>query len=362
MDFPFYDINISYEENWRKGPPVASKNVDIPKRSAKKRKKFLGFDVNSLFGIPAGPLLNSDFMKAAFDWGFDVSTYKTVRSAFFPCHPHPNVLFVDSPEDLHPEKTPRLTAVKKHKKHHSEVSITNSFGVPSQDPEIWQKDVRKALAHAKDGQLLILSFMGTVRKDQTQKEFINDFAKAARRALETGAKVLEVNLSCPNLGNEGLVCYDLEMTKKICQAIRKVIGSTPLLIKIGYYKNEKDLLRLAQITNEYANGVAAINTLQVEIVDKKGRQALPGKMRLRSGVCGKSIRWAGLETVKKLNNIRLKNNFDFVIVGVGGVMTAGDYLEYRKSGADLVQSATGAMFNHYLAHEIFQSEKCDYLF
>lgn len=352
MNAFFYDIYRSYNENYDLGPIALDKLSKPSLKIAKRGSKFLGFFVNLPFGIPAGPLLNSKFVKAAFDFGFAVSTYKTVRSRSFPSHPYPNVLFVDTSFKLCPQKTPRLTALERNNKAVSKISITNSFGVPSQNPKIWQEDVRKALSYAKKGQLLILSFMGTVKKNQSQQKFIDDFAFTAKLANETGVKVLEVNLSCPNIGNEGLVCYDLETTKKICKAIRKAIGNKPFIVKVGFYQNEKSLNKLAEIINEYANAVAAINTLAVEVVDKNGYQALPGKNRIKSGVCGASIKWAGLEMVKKLDKIRRENNYKFEIVGIGGVMTPKDYFEYRNAGADLVQSATGAMWNPYLASQI----------
>lgn len=142
------------------------------------------------------------------------------------------------------------------------------------------------------------------------------------------------------------------VTEKICKAIRKVIGKTPLILKVGYYKNYEDVEKIAKITNRYANAISSINTLQVEVVDKNSKQALPGPNRLRSGVCGSAIKWAGLEMVKKLNKVRKDRKYKFEIVGVGGVMTSKDYFEYRKAGADLVQSATGAMWNPLLAYEI----------
>lgn len=353
MNAPFYDIYASYDENYVKGP-VGLRKYKIPKRDVSQKFTFLGFPVNLPFGIPAGPLPNSKFIKAAFDFGFDVSTYKTVRADFFPSHPYPNVLYVKAPQELHPNKISRLTASPK--KTSKKINITNSFGVPSKKPPIWQKDVKRAKKFEKDGQLLILSFMGTVKKNQTQKEFIKDFAKAAKLAKATGVKALEANLSCPNIGNEGLVCYNLDVTEKICKEVRKVIGKTPLILKVGYYKNKKDIERLAKIADKYANAIASINTLQVEIVNKKGNQALPGNNRLRSGVCGDTIRWAGLEMVKKLNRIRKAKKYKFEIVGVGGVMSASNYFKYRKAGADLVQSATGAMWNPYLAYEIWKKE------
>lgn len=356
MEKTFYDISISYEDNYKKGPPIAFSLIKPPKRRATKKNKFLGFNVNLPFGIPPGPLLNSKFIKAAFDWGFDVSTYKTVRSDFFPCHPFPNVLYVNTDGELHPDKTPRLIASSTTNKPKNEYSITNSFGVPSQKPEIWQEDVKKALTYVKDGQLLILSFMGTVLPNQTPQEFIDDHIKAAKLAMETGVKALEVNLSCPNIGNEGLICYDLNMTEQVTKAIRKTIGNTPLILKVGYYKNQKDMEKLSQIANKYANAIAMINTLQVEVVDEHGNQALPGKNRLRSGICGAGITWAGLDMVRKFKKIKDKNKYNFEIVGIGGVMTPDDYFQYKKTGADCVQSATGAMWNPYLAYQIWEKE------
>ena len=354
----FYDTGLTYDQNYSKGP-LGLKTLKKPvfKESEKSGFRFLGFPIDIPFGIPAGPLLNSKFIKGAFDFGFAVSVYKTVRADTFPCHPYPNVLYVNTPLELHPEKTPRLIATGRFPQNSSAVNITNSFGVPSKTPIEWQKDVRKAKTYEKNGQLLILSFMGTVKKNQTQEEFIADFAKAAKFANQTGVKALEANLSCPNIGNEGLVCYNLTITEKVCNAIRKVIGKTPLILKVGYYKNFKDVERLAEIANKYADAISSINTLQVEVVDENGNQALPGSNRLRSGVCGNSIRWAGLEMVKKLNKIRTANDYKFEIVGVGGVMTVKDYLEYRKAGADLVQSATGTMWNPYLAYEISKKIK-----
>lgn len=357
MQPTFYDPGLSYEENYIKGPPLFSLTQKPPKRNILKKYKHLGFEVNLPFGIPPGPLLNSKFMKAAFEWGFDVSTYKTVRASEFPCHPFPNVLPVEiEGEELHPDRTPRLTTRKNYLNDLNHLSITNSFGVPSRKPQEWQEDVKEALTYVGDGQLMILSFMGTVRPNQTQEEFVNDFATAAKLSDETGTKILEANLSCPNIGNEGLVCYNLEATEAVCKEIRNRIGSTPLILKVGYYKNDNDIEKLAEIASKYAHAIAAINTLQVEVVDEKGEQALPGPNRLRSGICGAGIKWAGLEMTRKLDAVRRKHRYDFEIVGIGGVMTPEDYQKYIDAGADSVQSATGAMWNPYLAYDIWRKE------
>lgn len=350
LQTPFYDPTKSYEENYEKGPFGAFADREVYKQKGKAQHNYLGNKVYLPFGIPAGPILNSNFAKAAFEKGFDVVVYKTVRSDFYPCHPFPNVLSVDIQGDLTVEKLQKpLIANTNYQKP---ISITNSFGVPSKKADVWQADVKKAISYARRGQVLVLSFMGTVRENQTQKQFIEDTILAGRLAYETGAKILEVNLSCPNIGNEGLVCYNLEVTKQIANGLRRVIGNTPLILKVGHYSDDKQIEKLAEIANEYANAIAGINTLQAAVVNKKGEQALPGKNRLKSGVCGNAIKWAGLEIVKKLNKIRRKKNYKFSLDGVGGVTVPEDYFEYKKAGADAVMSATGAMWNPYLAQEI----------
>src|SRR3989344_5256259 len=348
---PFYDPTLSYEDNYDKGPFSSFASGDKYIQQGEPQHDFLGHKVFLPFGIPAGPLLNSKFVKGAFEKGFDVCVYKTVRANPFPCHAFPNVLSVHFKENKLSLNRLQKNLVADDQ-YEDPISITNSFGVPSRKPEVWQEDVRKAIRSAGPGQVMILSFMGTVKKDQTQKEFIEDYILAAKLAKETGAKILEANLSCPNIGNEGLVCYNLEVTKKITDGIRKVIGNTPLVLKVGYYKDDKSLKKLAEIANEYSDDVAGINTMQAVVVDENGNQALPGPNRLRSGLCGAGIKWAGLDFVEKLKRVKDKNNYKFSITGVGGVTRAEDYFEYRKAGADAVMSATGAIWNPLLAQEI----------
>lgn len=351
---PFYDPTKSYEENYDGGPFGAFADGKVLKQIGEPKYDFFGQKIYLPFGIPAGPVINSNFVKASFEKGFDIVVYKTVRTDFFPCHPLPNILSVHIDGNLTIDKSKEKLIADTN--YTEPLSITNSFGVPSKKPEIWQEDVKKALSHADAGQVLILSFMGTVRQNQSQEDFIKDYALASKLSIETGAKVLETNLSCPNIGNEGLVCYNTKVTEMVCDAIRQEIGNTPLIIKIGYFEDDQKLFEIAKIADKYADGISAINTIQAEIVDKKGNQALPGKMRNRSGVCGTSIKWAGIDMVKRLKKIREENGFNFSIEGVGGVMESTDYFDYIKSGADSVMSATGAMWNPYLAQEIKESK------
>ena len=79
---------------------------------------------------------------------------------------------------------------------------------------------------------------------------------------------------------------------------------------------------------------------------------MKGQNRVKSGICGAGIKWAGLDMVKRLKKIRDENNYKFSITGVGGVMNKEDFKEYQNIGAEIVMSATGAMWDPYLAQKI----------
>jgi dihydroorotate dehydrogenase len=161
---------------------------------------------------------------------------------------------------------------------------------------------------------------------------------------------MEVNFSCPNEGTSELLCYDPARSEAVIRAIKAEIKNIPLIVKISYYQDEENLRDFIKKVGPLVQGIAAINTIFSEIINESGGEALPG--RTHSGVCGAGVRWAGLDMVKRLKKIREELNFSYSIIGVGGVMNAEDFFEYRAAGADVVMSATGAMWNPYLAKEI----------
>lgn len=360
QNLPFYDPIKTYEENYDEGPYGAFADGRVFEQVGQPQYDFLGQKVYLPFGIPAGPLLNSNFCQAAFDKGFDIIHYKTRRSGEFPCNPHPNVLFVETDGDLTLEKSKTPLVGSLQQPADPAFSITNSFGNPSPKAEVWQEDMKKAVESAGQGQLLIASVVGTIKEGFSPEDYYDDFALCAKLAQETGVKVIELNLSCPNVASEGVLCYSPDAVEAICQKVRAVVGDKiKLLAKFGYFSiSQQNLLEdIMQRIDPFIDGIAAINTIPAPVVNEKGQQALPGEGRLVAGICGAGIKWAGLDIVKRLDRIRKNLGSDFAIIGVGGVMSPKDFFEYRSAGADVVQSATGAMWNPYLAKEIKEKEK-----
>ena len=350
----FYDPTRTFEDNYANGP-FNMGQIDYQDENTASKFSFLGFPVRSPFGIAAGSLPTSRHTNAAFKLGYDVVVYKTQRSGEFPSNPFPNVLPLDVRGDITLDRLKEPFVVRSDfPENLKELSITNSFGVPSYGPTVWGDDLTRAVAGVGIGQLLIMSVVGTIREGMTPSQYYNDFAVAALEAKDAGTQVIEINLSCPNVASEGIICYSIDAVYEICKLTKEAIGETPLVIKVGYYTpDQQELLeRIVEKVSPYIGAISSINTLSGEIVKEDGSQALPGKGRLRSGICGAGIAWAGLDMVRRLHTLRREKGYTYEIIGVGGVMSPADFSDYRKVGADLVQSVTGAMWNPDLAAQI----------
>jgi dihydroorotate dehydrogenase (NAD+) catalytic subunit len=353
-----YDPTKTFDDNFDHGPFPDQANATPFTDSGEPQYSFVGHKIYSPFGIGAGSLPTSKHVGYAFELGFDVVCYKTQRSVPFAANEFPNVTYLDVDGDLTLEKLkdPIVGRLKENKPP-KELTITNSFGNPSRGPKYWAGDIKQAVAAQGKGQLLIVSVVGTIQEGFSQEDYYQDFANTAAIAAEAGAPVIEVNLSCPNVANEGIICYTYDAVMEICRRIKEKIGDTPLVAKIGYFAPEQQelLQKTVKDASQYVAAWSCINTLVAKVVDEAGNQLLPGAGRLQSGACGAGIKWAGLDMVKRLDTIRKQSSLDFEIIGIGGVMDPQDFADYRTAGANVVQSVTGAMWNPNLAAEIKQS-------
>jgi len=349
----FFDPAKTFDDNFDNGPFL----TDLPafKNTGEPAYSFLGHKLYSPFGIAAGSLPTSKHVSGAFKHGFDVVCYKTQRSAQFPCNDFPNVVYIDIDGDLTLEKAAKpLLGHATTEAPLEQLTITNSFGNPSRGPDFWVEDMKHAVSTQGKGQLLISSVVGTIQDGFTRDDYYDDFAKTAALAVGAGVQAIEINLSCPNVANEGVICYTHDAVVEICRRTKELIGDVPIIAKVGYFSDTQQAL-LEQIvldSSPYLSAFSAINTIQAPVVDEQGNQLLPGEGRLKAGICGTSIKWAGLDMVKRLDALRKKNKLDYEIIGVGGVMAPADFHQYRAAGADVVQSVTAAMWNDQLAAEI----------
>ena len=149
------------------------------------------------------------------------------------------------------------------------------------------------------------------------------------------------------------------LTRKLAgldAAIHALNGSRVIAIKAvtSVKVGKKRTWKLSAAARAGVRGVSGINTISMKVLDKKGDPAL-GPGRLTSGICGNPIRHAALEFIQQARAINEKEKLGLAIIGTGGVTLPEHFTEFLNAGADIVMTATGMMWDPYLAlrhHEI----------
>lgn len=345
-DRPIYDINRTWEENGQEGPFFSK---EIPERApCKPECSFLGLPVASRIGVAAGPLLNSRWTSLAADLGFDIITYKTIRSRAHPCHPLPNVIFVDTPEPLHPSPKPTLVQREHSPQTMKDIAITNSFGMPSRGPNFLFYDIHRARTLLKKNQVLVVSIVGS---GSDKDELTADFVQAAKLAAKGGAQVIEVNFSCPNVtSGQGSLYLDAQMVAHIGRAVVDA-ARLPIVMKVGTFPDTITLSQtLSAAVDAGLQGVCGINSVMGEVFTADGAPAL-GKERITSGICGAPILDAASAFLREAREVIDRKNLPLTLMGVGGVTEAHDFDTLLSNGADFALTATGMMWNPMLAQQ-----------
>lgn len=334
---PIYDISKTYLENAEEGPFFHAKIPHRPK--SKTPVDFLGHTLASPLGVPAGPLLNSKWVSLAAKLGFDLLVYKTIRSFAHPGHQLPNMIYVEptGPHTARPIEEPSS----------EELTVTNSFGMPSRSPDYLLADIDAAKRSLGKEQLLIVSIVGTPNQGMS---FLDDFVRTALFAKAAGAPVIEANFSCPNVDrSEGSLYTSPETVREYASAIAKAIHPIPLILKVGEIPDAKLLKQvLHSAALGGAKGICGLNSVSMKILDRHGKPAL-GQGRELSGVCGAAIRDRALHFVRTASNIIQKDRLDLTLLGCGGITAPEHFDLFLEAGALIAMSATGMMWDPLIA-------------
>ena len=148
-----YRIDETYDWNYAH-PPALPSDMFVP--DCPGAWDFCGLPIGSPLGMPAGPLLNSGWVLYYAALGFDVLTYKTVRSSARPSHALPNLLPVRSTPLTH-----GAAIVVADRERPDPDSWAISFGMPSKDPAVWQQDVEAARKGLPPGKVLVVSVVAS---------------------------------------------------------------------------------------------------------------------------------------------------------------------------------------------------------
>lgn len=326
---PSYDWHRTYDWNYEHAPDLVE--VDIP--SVPGSWDFCGLPVASPLGVPAGPLLNGKWCLYYASLGFDVLTYKTVRSRERACYPLPN---------LQPVACGQLTGAETEVLAQSEMtgSWAVSYGMPSKSPEIWRADIEATRNKLTAGKLLSVSVVGTVQAGWSIDDLADDYAQCAKWAVESGADSVETNFSCPNVSTcDGQLFQQPSDARCVAQRVRESVGSVPYIAKIGHTPTEEAASNLLDAIGDSIDALAMTNSVATQV--RNGESfVFDGQRR---GICGGAIRDASLCQTGMFARLIQQRGDNIRLIGVGGIQNADDVHAYLTAGAHACHIATAAM-------------------
>jgi dihydroorotate dehydrogenase len=248
--------------------------------------------------------------------------------------------------------SPSATLVPQPSPDLEELAVTNSFGMPSKSPPFLLEDISRANAALQEGQVMVVSVVGTIRENCT---FLEDFVQAALLAKEAGAKIIEANFSCPNVDkSEGCLYMSPSTVANLGKALAKAIAPIPLIIKVGIFATDTQMRDVfCAAARADVRAISGINTVSMPVVNDQGHPAL-GPKRLTSGICGGPIRNIALHFIEQAARINTREKLDLTLIGVGGITLPQHFNQFLNAGAKIAMSATGMMWDPYLAARFHQ--------
>jgi dihydroorotate dehydrogenase (NAD+) catalytic subunit len=181
-------------------------------------------------------------------------------------------------------------------------------------------------------------------------ETYDEYKKVARiLSAAKGVHALEVNISCPNVKNGGVSFgCDPKIAAKVTRAVKDET-SLPVIVKLT--PNVTDITIIAQAVEKAgADAISLINTLTGMSVDLKTRR--PHLKNITGGLSGPAIKPVALRMVWQV-----VQKVSVPVIGIGGIMTTRDALEFLILGAKAVQIGTANFINPHATIEIIDGIK-----
>jgi dihydroorotate dehydrogenase (NAD+) catalytic subunit len=172
-------------------------------------------------------------------------------------------------------------------------------------------------------------------------ETVEEYATLARKLRSvSGISAVEVNISCPNVENRGLVfACDPEASRRVIDGVRRTLGGElPIIAKLS--PDVTDLVSIAKgVVDAGADALALINTVLGMVINLDTmRPHLGGKT---GGLSGPAIKPIAIRAVYQVHEAMPKTP----ILGMGGISNGRDALEMIAAGASGVSIGTASFGN-----------------
>ncbi len=176
---------------------------------------------------------------------------------------------------------------------------------------------------------------------------------AGRLDSQAGVHAIELNISCPNVKRGGISFGSVpDEAFKVTAAVRKETG-LPLIVKLS--PNVTDIREMARAAESGgADSISLINTLLGMAIDVDARR--PHLKNITGGLSGPAIKPIALRMVWQAAGA-----VSIPVIGIGGISTARDALEFLIAGATAVQVGTANFVNPAVTVDIIKGIE-QYLF
>ncbi len=198
--------------------------------------------------------------------------------------------------------------------------LLNAMGLPNPGIDYFAGEIEEA---KKAGVPIIGSVFGGTE---------DEIAELASAMAQTGVQAVELNLSCPHAKGYGAeIGSTPQMVELVCRKAKHGL-KIPLFAKLT--PNTSDIAALAKAAERGgADAIVAINTLKGMAIQPEAR--MPILANRIGGLSGPAIRPVGVRCVYEIfEAVRIP------IIGVGGISSGTDALEYIMAGAGAVQIGT----------------------
>ena len=217
--------------------------------------------------------------------------------------------------------------------------MLNSIGLQNIGVEVF---IKEKLSYLKQFDTkIIVNFFG---------DSIKEYVKTAERlSSANGIHALEMNISCPNKqAGWSIFGTDPKVTFKVVSAVRKITDLT-LIVKLS--PNVTDIALMAKTAEDAgADAVSIINTLTGMAINAKTRQ--PRLANIIGGLSGPAIKPIALRMVWECHKaVRIP------IIGIGGIISAEDAIEFMLAGASAVAVGTANFVNPKAMQDIIDDMK-----
>jgi dihydroorotate dehydrogenase (NAD+) catalytic subunit len=159
-----------------------------------------------------------------------------------------------------------------------------------------------------------------------------------------GIAALEVNISCPNVKRGGVAFGTVpSMAAAVTEAVKKA-ADVPVIVKLS--PNVNDIGEMARaVESAGADSISLINTLIGMAIDVERRK--PVLANVIGGLSGPAIKPVALRMV-----YQAAGSVNIPVIGIGGIETTGDALEFLLAGATAIQVGTANFINPRVSEEL----------